>query len=283
MYHLALLIALQNGTIDTSEEEVDAARAYVTVLVPPRGKLYVNGLPSPCSEGSENHTFRTPPIEPGRPYAYALRVETSDERGLRSMCRWVYFRAGDRPTVDLRDPSHAATEPPAKMPIERREARIADVPTMPPALPDRPPPRPGLASMTDMGQMEIAYVDFRAIPYTTTTKQSVNGKAEQRTMTAYKWLPEERTRKLDMKDVRAFDMTGQPIDMSELTRLLRYRTVVALTPDGKVDPFYLQTMKEGTLILAVPDERTTPLPELELPHAIPQTKEDVPPMPPAAP
>jgi uncharacterized protein (TIGR03000 family) len=284
MYYLALLMALQDGTAASqSDDGTEDTRACVTVLVPPGSRLYVNGLPSPCAAASDIHAFRTPRIEPGRRYCYSLRVEVPHQDSPLSLCRYVFFRAGERPTVDFRAPSRPSRDPPAKLPIERGTADEGDYPIMPPALPEARPPRQALAALTEKGDVEIASVEFRPVPFTETRKRLVDGKEELYTVTAYRWLAQERTRTVPVKDLRAFSVVGRAIPGRELGRLLRYRTVVALTADGKVDPFYRHTMKEGTLVLAVPEEQAEPAMELELPHAIPGPEEKVRPMPPAAP
>jgi uncharacterized protein (TIGR03000 family) len=282
MYHLAFLLAFQ-GVTETTESEMgaSAARAHVTVHVPPGARLYVNGLPSPCLDATETHSFRTPPIEPGRRYGYELRVEVSQEKRPVSMCRWIYFRAGEAPKVDFRELTQPSTDP--LTPIERVDGTPGQRLIMPPALPDSRPPRFGLASMTEKGEIEIAYVDFKAVPHTTTARRMVDGKEKLYATTVYKWLPEEHTRRLEMKDLRAADVAGRTVEPSELRRLLRQRTIVVLAPGGKVDPFYSHTLKEGTLVLAMPETEVERVVELELPYPIPQPEEKVPPMPPAAP
>src|SRR5437763_14172585 len=51
----------------------------------------------------------------------------------------------------------------------------------------------------------------------------------------------------------AYDRSGKAVDAKRLATLLAKPTVVLQSVDGKpVDPFYLRTVKEGTLILSMP-------------------------------
>jgi RNA polymerase sigma factor (sigma-70 family) len=73
-------------------------------------------------------------------------------------------------------------------------------------------------------------------------------------------------------EVSAYDLEGRPIDRKKLTELLPKETVVLAATDGrKPDPFYLQLIKPGTIVLvpplppgpAPPAQRTVP--PLDLP------------------
>jgi hypothetical protein len=55
-----------------------------------------------------------------------------------------------------------------------------------------------------------------------------------------------------LKDVKAFSVDGKPIERKKLRGLLKKETAVLVSADGKeIDPFYLQMIKEGTIILLV--------------------------------
>jgi hypothetical protein len=62
------------------------------------------------------------------------------------------------------------------------------------------------------------------------------------------------------KDVEAFETDGTRVPWDKLVERLKKRTVVLLTPGGKADPFYLQVIKPGTLILALPPPAIPPPP-----------------------
>ena len=54
-------------------------------------------------------------------------------------------------------------------------------------------------------------------------------------------------------DVEAFGTDGRRIPLKALAQLLRDERPVLLSANGrKVDPFYLQLIKEGTVILVLP-------------------------------
>lgn len=58
-----------------------------------------------------------------------------------------------------------------------------------------------------------------------------------------------RTTQIDKP--RAYDTAGKEIDAGRLAELLKHETAVLVSGDGKpLDPFYLRTVKDGTLILA---------------------------------
>lgn len=57
---------------------------------------------------------------------------------------------------------------------------------------------------------------------------------------------------------KAYDTAGKEIDALRLAELLKRETAVLISGDGKpLDPFYLDTIKDGTLILVV--DRVGPL------------------------
>ena len=61
----------------------------------------------------------------------------------------------------------------------------------------------------------------------------------------------QRTRRLPK--ARYFDTAGKEIEASRAARLLSRPTVVLVSADGKpLDPYYLRTIKEGTLVVVGP-------------------------------
>jgi len=54
----------------------------------------------------------------------------------------------------------------------------------------------------------------------------------------------------DLNDVQAFDTKGKRIEAKKLPDLLKKKTAVLVSADGQpVDPFYLQLVKDGTVVL----------------------------------
>ncbi|MBI1914488.1 MAG: hypothetical protein HYS12_07080 [Planctomycetes bacterium] len=143
-------------------------------------------------------------------------------------------------------------------------------------LPSGPPPQFGLAVIKD-GKCKVHFPEL--VPYTTEETRTrvviVDGKQvpvqEKVAVTAYRL--EYRTREVDKP--RAFDARGKEIDAKRLADLLKKETTVLLSADGKpVDPFYLRTMKDGTLTLAMPIAvRPAPVPparEIPKPRDLPK-------------
>jgi hypothetical protein len=61
-----------------------------------------------------------------------------------------------------------------------------------------------------------------------------------------------------LKDVKAFDLNGLPIDAEKLPKLLEKGASVIVSPDGQpVDGFYRQFFKEETLMLVMPGRSGT--------------------------
>jgi RNA polymerase sigma factor (sigma-70 family) len=63
-----------------------------------------------------------------------------------------------------------------------------------------------------------------------------------------------------LKDVTAMETDGTPVPTKKLLERLKEPLGVLLTPSGKVDPFYLQVIKPGTLILLLPAPTPAPVP-----------------------
>jgi hypothetical protein len=83
------------------------------------------------------------------------------------------------------------------------------------------------------------------------------------------------TRKLPARSVHVYGTDGKKMDASALPKLLKKETVVLLSADGRpVDSFYLQLVRQGTLVLvhpqekAVQDLRPEPVPEPKRPLVI---------------
>ncbi len=60
------------------------------------------------------------------------------------------------------------------------------------------------------------------------------------------------------KVVRAFELDGTPIETTVPMQRLKKTTPVLLCDDAKVDPFYLQMIKAGTMILVMIEDVASP-------------------------
>jgi hypothetical protein len=73
-------------------------------------------------------------------------------------------------------------------------------------------------------------------------------------------VKEEKLR-LDLKDVKAFDNRGEKVSLEKLRERLKAEAHVLVSYHGPVDPYYLEVVKEGTLVLVVPFEKQPGIPE----------------------
>jgi hypothetical protein len=62
--------------------------------------------------------------------------------------------------------------------------------------------------------------------------------------------------RLDLADVKVFDVKGKKVEESDLIKLLKKETVAMASLHGEpVDPLHLRVLKEGTLVFALPAPR----------------------------
>jgi hypothetical protein len=140
----------------------------------------------------------------------------------------------------------------------RRRAR-ADVKPIPPApadgaahvaIPPAVPPVTGIALMTEDGRLNLR---VRGTAYAATERARRPGQEGEDRATVY--VPVERliTLSLDLNATPVYALDGKRLDVKELPERFRKETPVLVSQDGKmVDPFHLQLIKEGTLIVAPP-------------------------------
>jgi hypothetical protein len=135
-----------------------------------------------------------------------------------------------------------------------------------PSRPKGPPPAQ-VPVRIDKGQLVVPHVVQDARQETRTRTVNKDGQDRQEQYTATVPVLREELQRLNLSDVQAFDTTGKKIDPAQLPDLLSKETVVLVSTDGRpVDPFYLQIIKEGTLVLILPvpkppaNERVAPPP-----------------------
>jgi len=148
-------------------------------------------------------------------------------------------------------------------------------------LPSGPPPQFVLAVFKD-GKCEVTSPVL--VPETRTENRTrivnANGKQVpvQETVTVTVYVVRHVSRVIERP--RAFDRSGKEVDAKRLAVLLVKPTVVLQSADGKpVDPFYLRTMKEGTLTLLLPmgpvgTAPPLPGPTTPVPRSLPMDKAD---------
>jgi hypothetical protein len=133
----------------------------------------------------------------------------------------------------------------------------------PPRLPNGPPPTFAVVRMNKEGQLVQRVIVQVAVPVEKQIEVNVMGRVEIRKVTTYVRESRQEERTLLIKGLQAFDSAGKKVDEAKLPQLLRNDTLVLLASDGQmVDPFYLQIIKEGTLILMLPlSPAPPPLPD----------------------
>jgi uncharacterized protein (TIGR03000 family) len=78
---------------------LEPASATVVVRLPADAKLYVDGVACPLT--SEERTFKTPRLQPGRQYYYTIRAELVRDGEPVVDSRRVLVSAGKRAEVDF--------------------------------------------------------------------------------------------------------------------------------------------------------------------------------------
>jgi hypothetical protein len=66
---------------------------------------------------------------------------------------------------------------------------------------------------------------------------------------------------VDGKEVAAYDVKGQEVGADKLVDRLKDEKPILASPFGAVDPFYLQTTKDDTLVVRIPPEKLLAQPQ----------------------
>jgi hypothetical protein len=119
-------------------------------------------------------------------------------------------------------------------------------------LPQGPAPVQVLVRLGRKGQLAVrtATTKYRAV-------QALDGAGNKVTV----YLPEAgtTTRSYDLDEVRIYDTAGKKMESKALPGLLTKEIPALASADGKkVDPLHLRLIKEGTLILILPETKLRP-------------------------
>jgi uncharacterized protein (TIGR03000 family) len=239
--------------------------ARVNVRVPRDARLYVDDVFCPLP--GETRSFDSPPIDPGRKYYYTLTVEiTNDGKPVR-VSRRAIVQSGQTTDVDFGDRAaiiaiatlkqekererekERVVEPPEKVPGDTSDAT--------PELPKTPGPTQALATLQD-GTINLIVPVFvwevKKVPYEV--------EKDGMKTTAYKEvkvpISKLMSRQVSLRDAKVIDASGRPVLGETLTRRLGKVRVVLLSEQEKIDPFYLSTLKPGTLIVLAPADIPKP-------------------------
>jgi uncharacterized protein (TIGR03000 family) len=115
-------LKLENGTETTTKQVVVRAghrtvvdfaggaehvTTTVTVNLPAKAKLFVEGVPAAVTGGTQ--TFRTPELEKGKPFTYEFRAEVDKDGTTEVVSKKVTFTAGEPVSVDFVEPAAVRT------------------------------------------------------------------------------------------------------------------------------------------------------------------------------
>jgi hypothetical protein len=141
------------------------------------------------------------------------------------------------------------------------------------ALPKGPQPQQVLAWLEGQDLL-IQKTETRFVPETRQRAVKTND-GRIVTVTETVTVPVQTTyrQKWKAQNVRVYRADGKEVNLKANRKLLDRATPVLLSADGKkVDQFYLQIMKEGTLVLVPPRQEAGPIPLPKLPMPLPPDK-----------
>ena len=93
--------------VDFTTPGVEKATSPVTVNLPAKAKLFVDGVPAAPRAGPS--TFRTPELAKGKPFVYEFRAEVEKDGTTEVLSKKVTFTAGEPVTVDFVEPTAVRT------------------------------------------------------------------------------------------------------------------------------------------------------------------------------
>jgi hypothetical protein len=129
-----------------------------------------------------------------------------------------------------------------------------------PQLPKGQPPTLVLAKADREGlaiRQMVRVAEYRQEQRTRTVKQ--NGQDRQVPYQVTVLDQRMEAREMRAGKFQAFGTDGKPVDAKAAAGQLKGWTAVLLSADGKrVDPFYLQVIKEGTLVIVLPQPNSQP-------------------------
>jgi RNA polymerase sigma factor (sigma-70 family) len=135
-----------------------------------------------------------------------------------------------------------------KKPAERQQAKPAE--TL--RLPTGPAPVQVLVRLDAWGRLAVrsAITKYRQVQGLDATGQKVKV-----------WLAEAgtKTQRYDPEDIRVYDTAGKRVDSKVLAKLIPKEIPALASVNGKkVDPLHLRLIKEGTLVLVLPQPKPPP-------------------------
>jgi RNA polymerase sigma factor (sigma-70 family) len=117
------------------------------------------------------------------------------------------------------------------------------------------PPITGMARVDEQGRLVLRIRGSVATPVSETV---VHGGREQ-TVTRYVLVGTVTEQLLDVNKAEVYDLDGKRVKPQALTEALEHEAPVLVATDGrKVDPYHLQLIKKGTLIVVLPPAPPAP-------------------------
>jgi hypothetical protein len=134
-----------------------------------------------------------------------------------------------------------------------------------PTKPTSPPPKKAVAIADEKGILLLTVSDTRRVPVSEERLVQKDGVVRREIVTASKEVTVTTTQRWETRDIQAFDRDGRRIDARELPRLLKNRTPVLVSADGKkVHPSYVKDAGEKTVVLVVPLSKDSGVPKRTL-------------------
>ena len=134
-------------------------------------------------------------------------------------------------------------------------------------------PRQALVRL-EKGLLLVQTLDLIYEPITTV--------AQGRPITAYQNVEIRKTRRFPANTFKVYDMTGKPLDVKQLPKLLKKEIVALFSSDERAaDPLTLRLFKEGTLLFVLSSAAPPPAPPLSHAPAVAYPPDA--PIPPPAP
>jgi hypothetical protein len=126
-------------------------------------------------------------------------------------------------------------------------------------LPTSPAPNHATARINKDGSLVLREGVFQTTyEYKEENLESKDGRVVRRRIQVPVTTMREVTRNIAAKDIQAYTTEGKKLDPRDLANFLKKDTPVLVSADGKkVDPYYLQVIKEGTIVLVVPIPKPT--------------------------
>ncbi len=148
-------------------------------------------------------------------------------------------------------PASSAPAPSAGAPLEPAVSKAANADAKK-RLPKGPPPVTAMAVLDGEGRLVLRFPGSGYYYQPKTTYQRLpDGRTAE--VTSYEVAGREEVRLIELKELQAFGTDGHKVEAQSLTEMLKKEIPVLVSANGQpVDRFHLQLIKDGTLVLVLP-------------------------------